>query len=130
MAEGGIPGRRKAAMLMLSLGRDASVSLFKHLDVKEVETLTVEIAKISKVTPSEQEGIIEEFFKISKAQSYISKGGVQYAREILEQALGKERANKILSGLTTSFQVMPFDFLHKSPPEILSVLFRMNSRKR
>jgi len=111
-----ISGKRKAALLMLALGKDPSVQIFKHLKEDEVEELTMEIAKIAKVSPKEQEAIIEEFFHVSKAQSYISRGGVKYAQEVLEGALGKEKANKIINGLTTSIQTLPFDFLQKAEP--------------
>ncbi|MDD5456982.1 MAG: flagellar motor switch protein FliG [Candidatus Margulisbacteria bacterium] len=111
-----ISGKRKAALLMLALGKEPTIQLFKHLKEEEVEELTLEIAKIPKVSPKEQEAIIEEFFHVSKAQSYISRGGVKYAQEILEQALGKEKANRIISGLTTTIQTMPFEFLQKAEP--------------
>ncbi len=111
-----ISGKRKAALLMLALGKDPTVALFKYLKEDEVEELSFEIAKIPKVSPKEQEAIIEEFFHVSKAQSYISRGGVKYAQEVLEQTFGKERANKIINGLTTTIQTLPFDFLQKAEP--------------
>ena len=111
-----VSGKRKAALLMLALGKEATIKLFKQLTESEVEDLTVEIAKISKVSPKEQEAIIEEFFHTSKAQSYMSRGGVQYAQEVLEQALGREKADRIINGLTSSFQTLPFEFLQKAEP--------------
>ncbi|OGI08239.1 MAG: flagellar motor switch protein FliG [Candidatus Margulisbacteria bacterium GWF2_35_9] len=109
-----LSGKRKAALLLLALGKESTVHLFKNLGEEEIEQLTVEIAKISRVSPKEQEAIIEEFFHVSKAQSYISRGGVKYASEVLEQALGKDKAERIINGLTTNFQTVPFDFLQKA----------------
>jgi len=109
-----LSGKRKAALLLLALGKDSTVNIFKNLGEEEIEQLTVEIAKISRVSPKEQEAIIEEFFHVSKAQSYISRGGVKYASEVLEQAVGKEKAEKIIGGLTSNFQTVPFEFLQKA----------------
>ncbi|MEK6558334.1 MAG: flagellar motor switch protein FliG [Candidatus Margulisiibacteriota bacterium] len=111
-----ITGKRKAALLLLALGKDPTVHLLKQLKDEEVEELTLEIARIQKVSPKEQEAIIEEFFHVTRAQTYISRGGIKFAQEILEQAMGKDRANKIISGLTTTIQSIPFDFLEKAEP--------------
>ena len=73
-----ISGKRKAALLLLALGRDSTVQLFKNLNEDEVSDLTMELARISKVSPKEQDSIIEEFYYDSKAQSYISRDGVKY----------------------------------------------------
>lgn len=109
-----ITGKRKAALLLLALGRDSTVQLFKKLNEDEVSDLTMELARISKVSPKEQDSIIEEFYYDSKAQSYISRGGVKYAQEVLEQALGKEKAARIIANLSQNIQVAPFEFLEKA----------------
>lgn len=111
-----ISGKRKAALLLLALGKDSTVQLFKNLKEDEVSDLTMELAKISKISPKEQDAIIEEFYHVTRAQNYISRGGVKYAQEVLEQALGAEKASQIIGGLSHNIQVMPFDFLEKAEP--------------
>ncbi len=112
-----ITGRRKAAMLLMAMGKEASVKVFKNLSDDEINELSLEIANIGTVTPRDKDQIIEEFYHISRAQSYISKGGVKYASEVLEQALGKTRADKIIQGLSAALQANPFDFVKGANPE-------------
>lgn len=106
-------GKTKAAMLLVSLGPEKSAKIFKHLKEEEIETLTLEIANLNTILPEIKEEILEEFYQICIAQKYIVEGGIGYAKQLLEQALGNERANEIISKLTVSLQVRPFDFIRK-----------------
>lgn len=112
-------GREKAAMLLISLGPEKSAEIFKHLKEEEIEELTLEIANIRTVTPDEKEKILEEFYQICLAQDYIAEGGINYAREILEKALGTQKALDVINKLTVSLQVRPFDFVRKTDPSQL-----------
>ncbi|NJD02839.1 MAG: flagellar motor switch protein FliG, partial [Ruminiclostridium sp.] len=85
-------GREKAAMLLISIGPERSAEIFKHLKDEEIEQLTLEIANIRTVTPEEKEKVMEEFYQICLAQEYIAEGGIGYAKEILEKALGSQKA--------------------------------------
>ena len=109
-------GREKAAMLLITLGPENSAEIFKHLKEEEIEQLTLEIANIRTVTQEEKEKVLEEFYQICLAQNYIAEGGIGYARDILEKALGKEKALDIINKLTVSLQVKPFDFVRKTDP--------------
>ncbi len=112
-------GREKAAMLLISLGPERSSEIFKHLRDDEIEQLTLEIANIRFVTPEDKEMILEEFYQICLAQEYITEGGIGYAKEILEKAMGDQKALEIISRLTASLQVRPFDFVRKADPSQL-----------
>ena len=112
-------GREKAAMLLISLGPEKSAEIFKHLKEEEIEQLTLEIANIRTVTPEEKEKIMEEFYQICLAQEYIAEGGINYAKEILEKALGTQKALDVINKLTVSLQVRPFDFVRKTDPSQL-----------
>lgn len=112
-------GKEKAAMLLISLGPEKSAQVFKHLKEEEIEQLTLEIANIRTVTPEEKEKVLEEFYQICLAQQYIAEGGISYAREILEKALGSQKALEIINKLTVSLQVRPFDFVRKADPSQL-----------
>ena len=112
-------GKEKAAMLLISLGPERSAEIFKHLKEEEIEQLTLEIANIRTVNPDEKEMVMEEFYQICLAQEYITEGGITYAREILEKALGTQKALDVINKLTVSLQVRPFDFVRKTDPSQL-----------
>jgi len=109
-------GREKAAMLLITLGPELSSKIFKHLKEDEIEQLTLEIANIRSVSQQDREKVLEEFYQICLAQEYISEGGIGYAKDILEKALGTEKAMEIINKLTVSLQVRPFDFVRKADP--------------
>ena len=109
-----ISGVQKAAILLIALGPEKSASIFKHLKEEEIEELTLEIANTRSVTPQVKEEIIEEFYQVSLAQQYIAEGGISYAKELLEKALGSERAMSVIGKLTASLQVKPFEFVRKT----------------
>ncbi len=109
-------GREKAAMLLISLGPEKSAEIFKHLKEDEIEQLTLEIANIRTVSPEEKERVMEEFYQICLAQEYIAEGGIGYAKEILEKALGTQKALDVINKLTVSLQVRPFEFVRKADP--------------
>ena len=114
--KGGLTGRQKAAILLISLGPDVSASVYKHLSEEEIEKLTLEISGVRKVDSKEKEEILEEFHNIAIAQDYITQGGIGYAKQVLEKALGAEQAAAIINRLTSSLQVRPFDFARKADP--------------
>ena len=120
MARSGIrsdrSGREKAAMLLISIGPEKSAEIFKHLKEEEIEQLTLEIANIRTVSPEEKEKVMEEFYQICLAQEYIAEGGIGYAKEILEKALGTQKALDVINKLTVSLQVRPFEFVRKADP--------------
>ncbi|NLU51845.1 MAG: flagellar motor switch protein FliG [Clostridiaceae bacterium] len=103
-------------MLLITLGPERSAQIFKHLKEEEIEQLTLEIANIRAVSPSEREKVLGEFYQLCLAQQYITEGGIGYAKEILEKALGTEKTIEIINKLTVSLQVRPFDFVRKADP--------------
>lgn len=114
-----VEGKQKAAMLLIALGPEKSAEIFKHLKEEEIEQLTLEIANIRTVTPEEKERVLEDFYQICLAQEYIAEGGITYAKDILEKALGTQKALEIINKLTVSLQVRPFDFVRKADPSQL-----------
>lgn len=110
----GMSGKEKAAVLLIALGPDKSAKIFKHLQEEEIEELTLEIANMRKIPSEDKEKVLEEFYQICLAQEYISEGGINYAKEILEKALGSQKALDVVNKLTASLQVRPFDFVRKA----------------
>ncbi|NLG04412.1 MAG: flagellar motor switch protein FliG [Clostridia bacterium] len=109
-----ISGIQKAAVLLITLGPERSASIFKHLKEEEIEELTLEIANTRSVTPQLKETILDEFYEICLAQQYIAEGGIGYAKELLEKALGADKALDVIGKLTASLQVKPFEFVRKT----------------
>ena len=111
-----LTGRQKAAILMVALGPEVSGNIFKHLTDDEIEQLTLEIANLRRVDPQTKDQVIEEFHNMMLAQEYISQGGIDFARTLLESGLGAAKANDVIDRLTASLQVRPFDFARKTDP--------------
>ncbi len=109
-----ISGIQKAAIFLISLGPERSASIFKHLKEDEIETLTLEIANTRSVSPATKDQVMDEFYEICLAQQYIAEGGIAYAKELLEKALGVEKARDVIGKLTASLQVRPFEFVRKT----------------
>ncbi|AEV18724.1 MULTISPECIES: flagellar motor switch protein FliG [Geobacillus] len=114
--KGGLSGRQKAAILLISLGPDVSASVYKHLSEEEIEKLTLEISNVRQVTTEQKEEVLEEFRQLALAQDYIAQGGIAYAKEVLEKALGPDKAMQIINRLTSALMVRPFDFARKADP--------------
>lgn len=112
-------GVRKAAILLIALGPERSAEIFKHLKEEEIEELTLEIANTRSVSPQVKEDVLNEFYQICLAQKYIAEGGIGYAKELLDKALGTEKAQEVIAKLTASLQVRPFEFVRKTDPSQL-----------
>ena len=117
-------GVQKAAILLIAL-RTGTVPqhIFKHLKEEEIEELTLEIANTRSVSPQAKEDILNEFYQVCLAQQYIAEGGIGYAKELLDKALGQEKAQEVISKLTASLQVRPFEFVRKTDPSQLLELY-------
>ena len=114
-----LTGVQKAAILLIALGPEKSADIFKHLKEDEIEELTLEIANTRSVSPQVKEAVLNEFYQVCLAQQYIAEGGITYAKELLDKALGGERAQEVISKLTASLQVRPFEFVRKTDPSQL-----------
>ena len=113
-AEREMDGVEKAAILLIALGPEKSAQIFKHLKEEEIEQLTLEIANTSSVSPQTKEQVLNEFYEVCLAQQYIAEGGITYAKELLEKALGEDKARDVIGKLTASLQVRPFEFIRKT----------------
>jgi flagellar motor switch protein FliG len=122
-----IKGRKKAAVLLVSLGSERAAQVFKHLRDDEIETLSLEMAKLQRVDPMTTASVLEELAATVEAYDSLMAGGVDYAREVLERALGAERALEIIGRLSSVIEMRPFEFLRKTPPEQLVTFLRNES---
>ncbi len=125
----GIDGKQKAAVLLVSLGPEVASQVYKYLREDEIEQLTLEIANVKKVEPEDKDKVFSEFHQMVLAQEYIMQGGIDYAKEVLEKALGHQKAIDIINRLTASLQVRPFDFARKADPaQILNFIQNEHSQ--
>jgi flagellar motor switch protein FliG len=123
MADYGLTSTEKAAVLLVSIGKDYSAELYKHLGEEEIESLTMSIAMLRRVDSETREKVLEEFYEMCLANKFLQEGGIDYARELLERAMGQARADELIHKLTTSLQVRPFDFIRRADAaQILNVI--------
>jgi flagellar motor switch protein FliG len=117
-----IPGVRKAAILMVLLGEEASAELLRQLAEDEVQTISREVARVSAISNEEAEAVLEEFHQMCIARDYVVKGGVDYARKMLMSAFGPDAAQKIVDRLvkTMGNDSEAFDALQKADPQQLA----------
>ncbi len=104
-------GLRKAAILLVQLGRDHSAQIMKVLREPEVEALTAEIARLDSVDIETLDDVLEEFNQLAKARQYYVQGGITFAEEILIATMGQDKASELLGRLSASLVEMPFEFL-------------------
>jgi flagellar motor switch protein FliG len=119
-----VAGRKKAAMLLVALGPDRASEIFKHLHYEEIESLSLEMAKMQHIEPNMTTKIMEELAATVTAYDSIAAGGVEYAREVLEKAIGSERAAEIIGRLSSVIEMRPFEFLRRTAPEQIVAFMR------
>ncbi len=111
-----LTGRQKAAVFLITIGSEISSEIFKHLREDEIESLTFEIARLENIEPEDRDKVLMEFQELMMAHDFITTGGIDYARELLEKSLGSQKAVDIINRLTSSLQVRPFDFIRRTDP--------------
>jgi flagellar motor switch protein FliG len=103
---------RKAAVLLMSLPDDVAAQLMSKLEPKQVEAVSIEIAKLGSVTGDEQETVINEFAGVNPSNMSMRAGGLELAKSLVEKALGKS-AGQTLDNVRQSIEALPFGFLQK-----------------
>lgn len=110
-------GIKKAALLLISLGAETSAEILRHLPDGMIQKVSYEIANIDFVNPTDREAILDEFIEMSQARQYVIDGGVDYAREVLNRALGAQRAKEVIDMLTQiQLRERPFNIARKADP--------------
>ena len=124
-----LSNREKAAILLISVGKTHAAQIYKSLSEEEIATLTLAITTTKSVTREDREAVMNEFYETCVAQKFITEGGIDYARGVLNKALGDEKANEIMEKLTDSLQVRPFEFVRKTDPsQLLNFIQDENSQ--
>lgn len=113
-------GEQRAAVVLVALGAELSSEVMRHMDEEAVERLTYAISRLQRVTPEERETVTAELVEEIEAQRQFNFGGMDYARDVLSKAVGRERADHLLSRVTLRNAKKPFDFLADVDPIQLS----------
>ena len=103
----------KAAAVIVALGSEYASEVYKNLTEDEIETLTIEVAKLEKLSPDEMQDIVDDFYGLCTTQKIISEGGVLYARNVLEKAFGAQQATSYMDRVAKSMQTRSFEFIRK-----------------
>ncbi|HCM88664.1 MULTISPECIES: flagellar motor switch protein FliG [Vagococcus] len=118
-----VNGIRKAALLLISLGSETSSQIMKLLPEKHIQKVSYEIANIDHVNPEEKELVIEEFIHMSTARRHMIDGGIDYAVDLLNKALGAQKAKEVIDVLTQiQLRERPFNIARKADPQQLTNL--------
>jgi len=111
--------RKKASAVIISLGTETASVIYKYLREEEIEQLTLEIAMLQDLTAEQTEQCLDEFYNLCLAQKYVTEGGIEYAREILNKALGPQAASNLIERVNKTIKTRSFDFLRKADPKHL-----------
>jgi flagellar motor switch protein FliG len=119
IAEARLDAKKKAAAIIIDIGIENAAKVYKYLRQEEIEQLTMEIANLQKLEPEDVEDTLNEFYELCLAQKYITEGGIDYARSILDKVMGAVEAANLIEKVSQSLKSRAFDFLKKTDPKHL-----------
>ncbi len=118
-----VDGLKKAAILLISLGSETSAKIMKNLPDSYIQKVSYEIANIDYVNPEERDSVINEFIEMSQAREYVIDGGIDYAKNLLNMAIGPQRAKEVIDMLNQiQLRERPFNIARKADPQQLTNL--------
>jgi len=117
-------GRRKSAVLCMAMGAESAAKVMQQLRPEEVEALSLEIATLQQVDRATTSSVLNEYYDVARAVESIAVGGVEVARQILEHAVGAQRAQAILDRIQEQMVDTGLGRLRKAPPELLHTVLR------
>jgi flagellar motor switch protein FliG len=117
-----LSGLRKAAILMVLLGDEASASLCRYLQEDEVQDISKEISQLGKIENDLADQVLDDCHRMAMAQTCLVHGGADFARRLLVKAFGVEASKKLLDRLNITLlnTIHGFDSLQKADPAQLS----------
>lgn len=123
MSEQTLTGTRKAAVMLIQMGKERSAKVMAQMRDSEVEEITAEIVRLQSVDRDTADEVLDEFHEIISARRYAGEGGMGFARGMLESTVGPVKAAEIMSRLSAAMLDAPFKFLTRADPrQVLSFL--------
>jgi len=113
-----LTGVEKAAIMLIALGRDKSAEVLTHLSPEEVQRLSQQMAQIEYVAPETRNAVVDEVSKLVTAGDY-TEGGIEYVQQVLEKALGSQKASRILDGMSHDQRARPLESLAEASTDHL-----------
>ncbi|MEO2076750.1 MAG: flagellar motor switch protein FliG [Bacillus sp. (in: firmicutes)] len=124
-----LTGIQKVAILLVSLGKEGSSLIYKHLKEDEVELLTKEIANLQWIDSKVKEDVLNEFYKMASKKNVVSTGGEHFAKDVLALSFGEEKAKEMLTRSNEKNLKKPFYFAQRAEPvQIVNLLQYENSQ--
>ena len=114
-----LTGPQKAAAVIVSLGVDKASQIYKYMDSDDVETLTLEVARLGYLDAEQTEEVLGDFYGMCLTNKAVTEGGLEYARTVLEKAFGEQAAGNFLEKVTNSLKNRQFAFLDKADAKSL-----------
>ena len=105
---------QRAAAVVIALGADRASEVYRYLKDDEVEQISLEIAKLNRLSPEDMQSTIEDFYGLCVTQKVITEGGVLYAKDVLEKAFGPEQASSYMDRLSKSLRTRSFESIRKA----------------
>ena len=118
---------QKAAAVIVSLGAEKASLLYQYMEPEDVETLTLEVARLGMLDAETTEAVLEEFYQSCMTNKAVTEGGLEYARAVLEKAFGSQAAINLLDKVTKSLKNREFAFLNKA--EVKSLYSALQSER-
>ncbi|HUO59294.1 MAG TPA: flagellar motor switch protein FliG [Candidatus Acidoferrales bacterium] len=117
-----ISGVRKAAMLMVLLGEDVASLIYKHLEQRELQQVTGEIAELPELRPESASKVLQEYWGLTLTSEYFATGGREYARRLLVKAFDEKTAQTLLEAVSRAQELSAskLDSLQKADPQQLA----------
>ena len=109
-----LTGLHKAAILLVQMGQEQASRVLSQMHESEMEELVAEIARLQHISADTAEVVVKEFAELAVAHRYASRGGLGYARDLLEESLGYDRARDVMSKLEAAISELPFQFLRRT----------------
>lgn len=120
---GELKGRRKAAALLITIGKERSADVLRHLAEDDIERLTWEISALGELSPDHRRAVLQDFENAARSHNVISLGGLEYAEDLLRLALGETKAQELIDRLSANSTTVPFGFLrHLNVAQLVNFL--------
>jgi len=109
-----LTSKERAAAVIIALGSENASQVYRYLREEEIEQLSLEVAKLERMSPEDMKDIVDDFYGLCVTQKVITEGGVAYAKDVLEKAFGTQQAISLMERVSKSLRTKAFDFVRKA----------------